>query len=61
MRGGNRAAGCPCLLAQPLPQRGVRVPQRAVSWSGLENGAYNFVTMVSALFLVGFAQKIGHP
>ena len=31
----------------------------AISWSGLMNGAYNFVTMVSALFLVGFAQRIG--
>jgi maltose/moltooligosaccharide transporter len=31
----------------------------AISWSGLQNGAYNFVTMVSALFLVGTAQKIG--
>ncbi len=31
----------------------------AVSWSGLENAGYNFVTMVSALFLVGFAQRIG--
>jgi len=31
----------------------------AIAWSGLENAAYNFVTMVSALFLVGFAQRIG--
>jgi maltose/moltooligosaccharide transporter len=31
----------------------------AIAWSGLENGAYNFITMVSALFLVGFAQRIG--
>jgi maltose/moltooligosaccharide transporter len=31
----------------------------AISWSGLENAGYNFVTMVSALFLVGFAQRIG--
>jgi maltose/moltooligosaccharide transporter len=31
----------------------------AISWSGLQNGTYNFVTMVSALFLVGAAQKIG--
>jgi maltose/moltooligosaccharide transporter len=31
----------------------------AIAWSGLMNGAYNFVTMVSALFLVGFAQRIG--
>jgi maltose/moltooligosaccharide transporter len=32
---------------------------RAFAWSGLMNGAYNFVTMVSALFLVGFCVKIG--
>jgi maltose/moltooligosaccharide transporter len=31
----------------------------AIAWSGLQNAAYNFVTMVSALFLVGFAQRIG--
>ena len=31
----------------------------AIAWSGLMNAAYNFVTMVSALFLVGFAQRIG--
>lgn len=32
---------------------------RAIGWSGLQNGAYNFVTMISALFLVGLAQRIG--
>jgi maltose/moltooligosaccharide transporter len=32
---------------------------RAIAWSGLENAAYNFVTMISALFLVGFARRIG--
>jgi maltose/moltooligosaccharide transporter len=31
----------------------------ATGWSGLMNGAYNFVTMISALFLVGLAQRIG--
>ena len=31
----------------------------AIAWSGLMNAAYNFVTMISALFLVGLAQKIG--
>jgi maltose/moltooligosaccharide transporter len=31
----------------------------AIAWSGLMNGAYNFVTMVSAMFLVGFCVKIG--
>jgi maltose/moltooligosaccharide transporter len=33
--------------------------QDAIAWSGLMNGAYNFFTMVSALFLVGLAQWIG--
>jgi maltose/moltooligosaccharide transporter len=32
---------------------------QAIAWSGLQNAAYNFVTMVSALFLVGFARQIG--
>jgi maltose/moltooligosaccharide transporter len=32
---------------------------RAIAWSGLQNASYNFVTMVSALFLVGFARRIG--
>jgi maltose/moltooligosaccharide transporter len=32
---------------------------RAIAWSGLQNAAYNFVTMISALFLVGFARRIG--
>jgi maltose/moltooligosaccharide transporter len=31
----------------------------AIAWSGLQNAAYNFVTMISALFLVGAARKIG--
>jgi maltose/moltooligosaccharide transporter len=31
----------------------------AIAWSGLENAGYNFVTMISALFLVGAARKIG--
>jgi maltose/moltooligosaccharide transporter len=30
-----------------------------IAWSGLQNASYNFVTMVSALFLVGFARRIG--
>jgi maltose/moltooligosaccharide transporter len=33
--------------------------ESAIGWSGLQNAAYNFVTMVSALFLVGFARRIG--
>jgi maltose/moltooligosaccharide transporter len=41
------------------PEQGGRAWDDAIAWSGLENGAYNFVTMVSALFLVGAAQKIG--
>jgi maltose/moltooligosaccharide transporter len=41
------------------PARGGRAWDDAVAWSGLQNGAYNAVTMISALFLVGFAQKIG--
>jgi maltose/moltooligosaccharide transporter len=41
------------------PEQGGSAWDRAIAWSGLQNGAYNFVTMVSALFLVGFAQKIG--
>jgi maltose/moltooligosaccharide transporter len=32
---------------------------RAIAWSGLENAGYNFVTMISALFLVGLASRIG--
>jgi maltose/moltooligosaccharide transporter len=32
---------------------------KAIAWSGLQNAAYNFVTMISALFLVGFARRIG--
>ncbi|WP_250034204.1 MFS transporter [Paractinoplanes maris] len=41
------------------PEQGGAAWDDAIGWSGLENGAYNFVTMVSALFLVGFAQRIG--
>ncbi|GAB2567952.1 hypothetical protein Aab01nite_44100 [Paractinoplanes abujensis] len=41
------------------PEQGGSAWDDAIAWSGLENGAYNFVTMVSALFLVGFAQRIG--
>jgi maltose/moltooligosaccharide transporter len=41
------------------PAKGGPAWDRAIAWSGLENGAYNFITMVSALFLVGFAQRIG--
>src|SRR5689334_14669013 len=41
------------------PEQGGPAWGSAIAWSGLMNGAYNFVTMVSALFLVGFARKIG--
>ena len=41
------------------PEKGGSAWDRAISWSGLENGAYNFVTMISALALVGFSQRIG--
>ncbi|WP_250002960.1 MFS transporter [Actinoplanes sp. M2I2] len=41
------------------PEQGGPAWDDAIGWSGLQNGAYNFVTMVSALFLVGFAQRIG--
>ena len=41
------------------PETGGPAWDDAIAWSGLMNGAYNFVTMVSALFLVGFAQRMG--
>ena len=41
------------------PERGGPAWQSAIAWSGLENGAYNFVTMISALFLIGFCVRIG--
>jgi maltose/moltooligosaccharide transporter len=41
------------------PTKGGTAWDNAIAWSGLENGAYNFITMVSALFLVGIAQRIG--
>ncbi len=41
------------------PEEGGRAWDNAIAWSGLENAAYNFVTMISALFLVGFAQRLG--
>jgi maltose/moltooligosaccharide transporter len=41
------------------PEQGGSAWDRAIAWSGLQNGAYNFVTGVSALFLVGFAHRIG--
>jgi len=41
------------------PEKGGSGWDDAIAWSGLMNGAYNFVTMISALFLVGFCVKIG--
>jgi maltose/moltooligosaccharide transporter len=41
------------------PDKGGPAWDRAIAWSGLMNGAYNFVTMLSALFLVGLCVKIG--
>ncbi|MEP7090770.1 MAG: MFS transporter, partial [Nocardioidaceae bacterium] len=41
------------------PERGGNAWNDAIAWSGLQNGAYNAVTMISALFLVGLAQRIG--
>ena len=41
------------------PEQGGKDWDAAIAWSGLMNGAYNFVTMISALFLVGLAQKMG--
>jgi len=32
---------------------------QAIAWSGLMNGTYNFFTMISALFLIGFARRMG--
>jgi maltose/moltooligosaccharide transporter len=41
------------------PEQGGPAWNNAIAWSGLENASYNFVTMISALFLVGLAQAIG--
>jgi maltose/moltooligosaccharide transporter len=41
------------------PEEGGPNWDAAIAWSGLQNATYNFVTMVSALFLVGFARRIG--
>jgi maltose/moltooligosaccharide transporter len=41
------------------PEEGGAAWDDAIAWSGLMNATYNFVTMVSALFLVGFAARIG--
>jgi maltose/moltooligosaccharide transporter len=41
------------------PEQGGPGWDEAIAWSGLMNGTYNFFTMISALFLVGFAVRIG--
>src|SRR4051794_13055200 len=41
------------------PEEGGPAWDSAIAWSGLQNATYNFVTMISALFLVGLARKIG--
>jgi maltose/moltooligosaccharide transporter len=41
------------------PEDGGPAWDQAIAWSGLQNATYNFVTMISALFLVGFAQRMG--
>src|SRR5215212_2124599 len=41
------------------PEEGGRAWDDAIAWSGLQNAAYNLVTAISALFLVGFARRIG--
>ncbi len=41
------------------PETGGPAWETTIGWSGLQNGTYNFFTMVSALFLVGFCQRLG--
>jgi maltose/moltooligosaccharide transporter len=41
------------------PEKGGSAWESAIAWSGLMNGSYNFITMISALFLVGLCVKIG--
>src|SRR3954463_8954100 len=41
------------------PEQGGPAWDSAIAWSGLQNATYNAVTAVSALFLVGFAARIG--
>jgi maltose/moltooligosaccharide transporter len=41
------------------PEQGGPAWDSAIAWSGLMNGAYNFVTMISALFLVGLSRQLG--
>jgi len=41
------------------PETGGQAWDDAIAWSGLANATYNFFTMISALFLVSFCQKLG--
>lgn len=41
------------------PETGGEAWEKTVSWAGLENAGYNFFTMVAALFLIGWCQKVG--
>ncbi|MFI5890130.1 MFS transporter [Actinoplanes sp. NPDC051513] len=41
------------------PEQGGPAWDSAIAWSGLMNGAYNFVTMISALFLIGLSRQLG--
>src|ERR1051325_6634640 len=41
------------------PEQGGPGWDQAIAWSGLMNGTYNFFTMISALFLVALAIRIG--
>ena len=41
------------------PETGGEAWDEAVSWAGLENATYNFFTMVAALFLIGWVQRVG--
>src|SRR5690349_23344944 len=41
------------------PETGGEAWDQAISWSGLEIATYNLFTMIFALFLVGWCQKIG--
>ena len=41
------------------PETGGDAWDRAVSWAGLENAGYNFFTMIAALFLIGWVQRVG--
>ncbi len=41
------------------PETGGPAWETAVSWTGLMNAGYNFFTMVSALFLIGWVRRMG--